>query len=201
MNTFLLLCIAVIVLGIYIKFSPEDSNAQQFHNLGYQETNQFTSQPTILVSAAYTNSAVNANSNSTTGKGNVADSELDILRSINETNSEILKEMEKLADSPAVDTTRIISSYLSVVSFLVAVATFILAFFMNRELDGKLTVEMKRYWRLIALGLILPCLYMIGHGIYLIITELDSIPYLISMALTAVPVSILLHLMRKKRLR
>jgi hypothetical protein len=95
----------------------------------------------------------------------------------------------------------IINTFLTVIAFLVAVATFILGFFMQLEFDNKLTDRMKKYHRILSLSLLIPSTIMISLGIYLITTtgyNQASIMYIMALTSVFVPIGVLLVLMTKK---
>lgn len=125
-------------------------------------------------------------------------SQLMVLESINKSNSEMLKKIDELTNSSGKEVMDIVSSYLTAISFLIGVATFLLGFFMGLEHDGKLSDRMKLNYRVLTLGLVIPSIYMVGHSIYLITTELGNITYLITLILTSIPIGILIYLIRKR---
>lgn len=206
LSLFLLCCIAVIMIVIFLspfeKYSApsfEHGESGIVHNISYLGNVMATNiQENLFSDSLDTYKKVDTKSNGDSDLLVANNSESGLLVSINESNSEILSSLSKLTDNRSEEILGIISTYFTVISFLIGVATFILAFFMQLEFDRKLTDAMKRSYRLITIGLVLPCAYMITHGIYLIMTGLNNIAYLIALILTALPIGILLYFISKK---
>ncbi|MFB5600443.1 MAG: hypothetical protein ACE5SW_09485 [Nitrososphaeraceae archaeon] len=93
--------------------------------------------------------------------------------------------------------TSVIQNLLTVVSFLLGTSSFILG--LNIQNITKLSIQMNNYFKILILTLVLPAIFIIIYGIFLVGTtiEANDIHYLIILISLFVPSGAILFLLSK----